>query len=158
MRDVFSPVSHRSGSLEPTKSALNQSALNQSAPKLTVVRLQISEFNEIDVANVMYGCVAMQLTPGLQALDALAQHVNTNYAQYGSSEMAQVRLPCCAWLVPASYILNGVKARGAHPSVCVATLLCRAVAPSRLPRAWLTAAPVSRCYTGLRASLSLIHI
>jgi hypothetical protein len=42
------------------------------------------------MANVMYGFVAMRTSPGLQALDAIAQHVNTNYSIYGQVEMAQV--------------------------------------------------------------------
>lgn len=53
-------------------------------------RVQISEFNQIDMANVMYAFVAMEAAPGLQALDAMANHVNANYADYGQAEMAQV--------------------------------------------------------------------
>ena len=53
-------------------------------------RVQISEFNQVDMANVMYAFVAMEAAPGLQALDAMANHVNADYASYGQAEMAQV--------------------------------------------------------------------
>jgi hypothetical protein len=50
----------------------------------------MSEFNQVDMANIMYAFVAMKAAPGLQALDAMAQHVNTNYSLYGQVEMTQM--------------------------------------------------------------------
>jgi hypothetical protein len=59
-------------------------------PLTCVLLLQTSEFNCIDMANTMYAFVAMNAAPGLQALDAMAQHLNTHYSDYGSVEMTQM--------------------------------------------------------------------
>ena len=52
--------------------------------------MQTDKFNQIDMANVMYAFVAIRAAPGLQALDSMAQHVNTHYPLYGQAEMAQM--------------------------------------------------------------------
>jgi hypothetical protein len=52
--------------------------------------VQVTEFNHIDIANVMCGLVGVKHAPAVQALDVLADHVNMHYAQYTPVEMTQV--------------------------------------------------------------------